>query len=211
VTDLEAVADMDTQTLELDWDAQLDICEQYFTILLQYIRYLCERCITQLSLQSSNPPASWIPNVGRIDRSLNIVERALAFRHSPVFATCSADALWELTKHVSERTFAAGETIWDLGDPAYSFLLTVDGVVRCANSSDSRRVESYRTLGMLEAMSTQTRWYQATAVTPTTVLSVDDDSFLDILEDHFDMAIEYTAAMARRLLASRSSGVDNTL
>ncbi|MDH3457564.1 MAG: Crp/Fnr family transcriptional regulator, partial [Gemmatimonadota bacterium] len=45
---LEATAVTDTLTLRLDWDDHLDVCEEHFPILEQYLWHLSDRMVEQL-------------------------------------------------------------------------------------------------------------------------------------------------------------------
>lgn len=203
---ISAQAVVDTQVLELDWDAQLDVCEQYFSIYLGYVQALCQRYIAELSpFTKHTETRDGLEPGATPGRNLNIVERAEVFRRSEIFARCSPDAIWELTRHVSEVRFEDSQRIWNRGERADSFMVVASGYIRCVDESESEvYVRTSQSLGMLETMTSTPRWYDAVAGSSVTALRIDGEAFLDILEDHFDMAMEYASAIARGVLAADS-------
>ncbi len=197
----ELRVERDTLALKLDWDAQLDVCEQHFGVLLEYIRYLSLRIIGEIegaSFGGDAPPSAR----ERLER-LHFVSRVLVLERCTVLPKGATDALAELARHVTRVDWAAGAQIWRSGDPAGHFYSIVSGLARCAPTSSARR-EAYRgpsdILGMHETLADVPRWYDAVAAEDLTALRIEIEPFLDILEDHFDLAIEFTSLMARRVL-----------
>jgi CRP-like cAMP-binding protein len=199
----DATADVDTLTLELDWDAHLDVCEDHFAIPLQYLRYLAKRSIDR---QSILWPVDRTPAEGAsphpFARSLNFVERVMALGSAREFASCSVDAMAELARHVSELRLTPGEVVWSYGEPARYFLLLRLGALRCAKAGRSVREESISLVGLYEALCEESRWYDAIAEDDTLALRIEAEPFLDILEDHFAMVLDLASAMAQELLAT---------
>ena len=58
-------------------------------------------------------------------------------------------------------------------------------------------------LGNLERFTGDPRWYTAVTKTPVVALQGDTESLLDILEDHFDLAIGLVSSMAKRVIDIR--------
>ena len=48
------------------------------------------------------------------------------------------------------------------------------------------------------------RWYEAVVETPVTGFRNETDAFLDTIEQHFEMALEFLATMATGLIARRA-------
>ena len=116
---LSAVAATDTLTLELDWEAQVGVCEDYFTILQQYLRVLALRFIHEmrrLPVDSRLGRATAEHHAGT--RNLDLAQRLIAVAHARAFSDCNLDALVELARHAQERTLAVGEILWRQRDPA---------------------------------------------------------------------------------------------
>lgn len=199
---IEARADVDTLTLELDWDAQLDVCEDHFPVLLQYVRYLSRRSVAELSRIADGTRLGEphdAPFVG--PRALNLVERILGLRRSRPFSRCSVDALSELARHVVEERLRAGQPIWTRGTPAGHLLLVVSGSVRChVDPGRAFLAGPGVTLGMHEALMDGVRWYDVVTAEDLVGLRIDVEPLVDILEDHFEMAIDLTSMMAVRLM-----------
>ncbi len=199
---IEARADVDTLTLELDWDAQLDVCEDHFPVLMQYVRYLSRRSVAELSRLADGTrlgEAGDAPFVGA--RALNLVERMLGLRRSRPFSTCSVDALSELARHVVEQRLRAGQPVWARGTPAGHLLLVVAGCVRCqVDPGRAFLAGPGVALGMHEALMDGVRWYDAATTEDLVGLRIDVEPLVDILEDHFEMAVELTSMMAVRLM-----------
>lgn len=204
---LEATAVTDALTLRLDWDDHLDVCEEHFPIIEQYLWHLSDRMVEQLSATPQLLRRS--PRVSELglpeDRELDVVERLLALHATGVFPTRAPDALGELARHVDEVRFAPGTAVWGRSDPAYDFLVIVDGEIRCTVGAghDAVLVGPAGVAGMHEAIGYNDRWCDAVAVSPCTALRVDVESLLDIMEDHFDMAIDFVALRAAETLRFR--------
>ena len=55
---------------------------------------------------------------------------------------------------------------------------------------------------MLDAVARLPRWYSAAASGPLRVLELRSNDLIDVLEDHFDMAMEFLAVVSGALLES---------
>jgi CRP-like cAMP-binding protein len=121
------------------------------------------------------------------------------------FADSSLEALARLTRSVREVRFRAGESIWRYGDPSDYLVLIVTGSVACVRPSGEviLRAGPGYPMGNLERFSGEPRWYSATAETDVLALHGDTEVFLDILEDHSDMARSFVSTMARNLVRLR--------
>lgn len=65
--------------------------------------------------------------------------------------------------------------------------------------------------GNLESQCNAPRWYEAVAETPVTAFFNETDAFLDTIEQHFEMALDFLATMASGLIARRAEmRTDNT-
>jgi CRP-like cAMP-binding protein len=207
-TALTARTTRETVALEFDWDAQFDICEQHFAVLAQYIRYLAGRTIdgparaaeaevNAAATELAPPPA---------DRPLNLVERVLVLYDSQEFSHRSPDALAELAHHIAEVRYGAGEVLWDAGAHADHFVLLAAGTVECRRPDGrSSRVRAGTTIGLYEMLARAPRGTLARATGEVVGLRIDFDPFLDILEDHFDLALDVLSLLARNLLEQQRS------
>ena len=198
-----ATATVDTLALRLDWEDHVELCEQHFPIVQQYLRYLSRTLVDVLKVfpgfDASVRRGSIAPPT---DRALDVVERFLALRATGVFPESAPDALAELARHVREVRFAAGEVVWRCGDRAEDFFAIVEGSLAhwCRGDGAAASVEAVQTVGMHEALFQGERWSDLTAATRATALRIGVQAVLDIMEDHFDMAMDFLALLATEVL-----------
>ncbi len=194
---LEARADSEVLTLEFDADVQMDLCEEHFSILLTYARFL-----SRSLLQASDAPPPWAP--APVVRPVaprqgpELVERILALYRSEAFCNCSLDALAELARHLSEVQFPGGGTVWKAGERSDWFLLMESGAVGVPLEAP---LGAGQVTGLEEALAGWPRRREVLALEDSLALRVEIEPFLDILEDHFEMAMALLSSMASRLLA----------
>jgi CRP-like cAMP-binding protein len=203
---LEVRASADTTTLELDWDAQLDVCEEHFPVVMQYLRYIATATVELLKRQPAQAihPIPVIEAQG-FESPLNLIERTLVLSRSCAFSNGCLDALSELAHHVTEIRWSAGEQIWARNDPADYFLLLASGSVRCYPPyGSSFAYHAGNVLGMYAALSEAPRWHDAVSEQRAIALKIDIEPFIDILEDHFDLALDFLSRLASDLMALES-------
>jgi CRP-like cAMP-binding protein len=200
VEGVEAVAVEDTVTLEFDEDVLLDILEDHFTVTLGLLRGLARRT---LEYRRRIPPGTYLaPMEGRVrwsGRPLDLVEKIMMIRRPGApFANASLDAITQLARTTNEVHAAPGTTLWKSGDRSDHALIVVDGTIACTTQwGISRfRVGPGYPLGNLERLSGDPRWYTAVTETPLVAFRSDTEPTLDVLEDHFDMALGLIRAMA---------------
>jgi CRP-like cAMP-binding protein len=198
---LGAIAEIDTLAVELESEAFLEILEDYFSVfhhvlretagwLLELMRDLPPRLYADVFAAVENPPAA----AGDLD----LVERILFLRHVSPFAG-SISALAELSRGMAETTFPAGTTLWDPGEPSGMVLFVVRGTVSCA-ANDGATVFAAgpgTVLGAVESVARRPRWHSAVTQTRMTALQSPSEALIDVLEDNFDMAMDYLAMLAR--------------
>jgi CRP-like cAMP-binding protein len=183
---IQAVAEADTLALELSADA---VCRQ----LVELMRRV--------------PAAMRLPPLVPFDpgrpggRDLDLVDRILVLRQSPPFARASVNALAELSRTMSEVHFEPGATIWSDGDPAGWILMILEGTLDCATAAGHTfPLGPGSPAGALESTAEMPRWYTAVARTPVIALHDHVDELLDVLEDNFEMSLDYLAVLAKWLM-----------
>lgn len=199
---LEAVADFETRTLEIHSDDLDEVLEDHFSILYNEIRDIaCRSLRARMDIETGThleprqrlkrPPA----------RELDLVERLQLLRSGPIFRNANMDALLGLANRLKEARFVAGETLWEADDASGYMYAIVDGRVRCT-LPDGRwfTAGTGYPLGNLESQCGASRWYRAVTETPVVALRSSTDEFIDMLEDHFETAREFLAAMASGLI-----------
>lgn len=203
---VSAYAESDTLVLEIDWPAHVDVCEEHFALLLQYLRTLS----TEILARGEPPPASASadsrPETHRLPRprppgsGLDRVQRALWLGVTPTFRRVNRDALFELAGHVSECRWRDDELVWKRGDASDGLLLLTDGQLAtdCGEVSSTAHPGSLH--GLEEALAGRPRSARLRACGSVSALRVDVEPFIDILEDHFEAAFGIATELARRLL-----------
>lgn len=200
---LEATAESDVSTLEIDADDYFDVLEDHFPALVHTLQGLARRIFEQrLQIPDGSLLAPAAGAVASGERGFGLVERVIYLRGSTALREANLDALIELARSLEEVTLPAGSVLWRRGDPSGSLYVVLEGRFRAALDDAGRHFlagPGYP-LGNLESICRLPRWYTATAHTGVVALRGHIDVYLDILEDHFEMAQGVLGAMAVNLL-----------
>ncbi len=199
---VEAHAVSDALTLELDWDSHLELCDDHFAILQNYLQYLASQLVAYpAALRVGTGPIATHVADPRLGDSLDLVERILALGNDAAFSDSSLDAIVELAHHAVAVRYGAGDNLWSRGDEAAGFVLLTSGSVRCGlQGGHSRYAEPTVALGLHEALAGLPHWFDATAATPVAGLKIHVDPLLDILEDHLELGMDLMSKLASQLL-----------
>jgi CRP-like cAMP-binding protein len=196
-------AEADTLALEVEADAVFEILEDNFGIMHHVLRDIARQLINIIARQP-NPwahvPVPPDPGMAR-PRELDLVERIFFMRTSSPFRRASINALAELSRGMTEVRAEPGTTLWKAGDPAGFVSLIVSGEVACTTPGGvAQHLGPGTPLGSIEATAEQPRWYTAVTRTQVTALNGPVDTLIDVFEDNFGMAMDYTSVMARWLM-----------
>ncbi len=200
---LEALAVTDALALELDADALSEVCEERFSIFQQILRNLShdamlfQKRLPDGTLRMFGDDPEEFP-----EHRLDLVERLIALRRTTPFVHASLDALAELSRLLSEVRLDQGDTLWIEGQPADYLVLVLAGRVRCRipSTGSSFLAGPGIPLGIHAAVCGLPHWHDAAAETRTLGLRIEMAQVLDILEDHFEMAMDLLRAIAFRVL-----------
>jgi CRP-like cAMP-binding protein len=200
---LSVRAEADTLALEVEADAVVEILEDNFGIMHHVLREVSRQLIGLLS-RLENPWAGVAPPPHpsmECARELDFVERIFFMRKLVPFRRASINALAEVSRGLTEVRMEPGTTLWKAGDPAGWVSMVVSGEVTTTNAAGiPHHLGPGAPLGSLEAIAESPRWYTAVTRTRVTALNGPTETFIDILEDNFEMAMDYTAFMARWLM-----------
>ena len=200
----DVVAAEDTVTLSMHLEDTWEIFEDHFPLL--------RAALTGVALQvlenrkSMGPRAGYsetlAPAVPCPDRPLDLVERMARLRGSISFAESRLDAIAELARECREERHQPGDTLWREGERMDSFCVVVSGVIDCASEETGQRFRfgPGDAVGALDAIAGRPRWYTATVTEPSSVLRIDCETMLDLFEDHFELAQDVLAMMARAIM-----------
>jgi len=201
---IDARAIEDTLTLSVEADVVFDLLEDNFATFLQLVRYLALRTLEE---RREIPEGELLAPASDMEtdkeRDLTLIDRLLYVRRpGSVFESSSLAALADMVAMAHEVRFRAGTTLWNSGDRSEVAYIIVRGIVLCTTQGTLTpfRCGPGYPLGNLERLCGEPRWYTAVTETDFLALRSDLDSFLDVLEDHPDMAKDYLAGMARNLI-----------
>lgn len=206
---VQAVAQGDALTLEIEADAVQEVFEDRFPILHHVLRDVSRRLAQ--AIQRHGPglfPDPWQVPLRVPTRSLDLVERLVLLRAAPPFARASLTTLADMARAMREVRFERGALLWSEGDRASHTLLLVDGVVRC-RSRDGRLDFTFgpgAPVGTLDMVAEMPRFFEARAETPVLALHGRVEELIDVLEDNHRMAMEFLAALTRQLLVLLEKG-----
>ncbi len=197
-----AVATRPTRTLELNGDRLLQLMEDHFSLFSATLRYAAERLLYEmqelpaaaLSIKPETLPIA-VPS-----RPLDLVERVLIMRSMSVFKRTNVNALSVLTEAMPEHRVAAGTELFAIGDAPTFTVFIVDGTLACT-AADGRAFElgTGTAAGGVESLANKPRWYRAVAKTDLTYLRGTADALLDLMEDNFDLGMDFVAMLATGL------------
>jgi CRP-like cAMP-binding protein len=204
---LDAVAAADTVTLEIDGDDLADVFEDHFDILHNQLKSLSRRMLAERGRMPDGTylaPAEGLTSPPGGD--LDLIQRLIFMRRN--LRRENIDGLVQVARQAREVQYAAGARLWSRGDSSGFSCVLVRGTVRCALDDEGRhfRCGPGYPLGNLESLAGEPRWYDAVSETPLVTLRVETDVMIDILEDHFEMAIGYLAGLAAGIIQAREQG-----
>jgi CRP-like cAMP-binding protein len=200
----DAVVEKEVQALMLDADVLLDLFSEHSGLMLATLRYVGERLyydMQELPEQALGLAPEPIPIVVPRDRPLDLVERMLFLRRSSPFGKANINALSTYAQRLEEVRYSAGAPMWRAGEAGTFVALVVEGSVKCS-TPDGRtfRYGAGSGVGGLETVAEKTRWYSAEAETPTVALLGKLDATVDLFEYNFEMAMQFTSALANALV-----------
>jgi CRP-like cAMP-binding protein len=203
---LGVVAVTDVLALQLDSDTLLGILGDQFPLVHGGIGVATRRLLALVrrlpGLRDDSTGPLFAQPAGR---RMNLVE-VLLFLRTPggPFERSSIDALSELAVSFRQDPYEPGHVFWREGERAERLGLVVEGTVACTRSHggvpSSWRTGPGRSLGILEAVAGEPRWYDAIAETAGVLLEQDVEGLIDLFEDNVDVALDYLAWVSRTTL-----------
>jgi len=201
---VSAIADVDTQTLEIPASVVLSVMEENFSMYRNRLAYAAMALVKKrgnLPARQSSKPVE----IGALpERPRTVVEIAMAIRgNDGLFSRCNLDAVYDLARQSFEVIYEPGEVVWRIGEPS-SWWLRIDyGRLRCT-SADEASVDlgTGHVLGIMDALGQVPRSFVARAETRVVGYRTDLEPFLAILENHFELARDLLGIVSRSLLST---------
>lgn len=125
------------------------------------------------------------------------IEVVLVLQSVELFRYSSAGEILRLADIARERSFAAGETLYERGESAEVLYVVVRGAVALEGPEGVEERGPLCSLGVREILSGRVRGSGARAVADTLALAVDAEDFFDLLANN----IEIVKGLFRQLLA----------
>ncbi|MEZ7897464.1 MAG: Crp/Fnr family transcriptional regulator [Flaviflexus sp.] len=123
----------------------------------------------------------------------------------PLFAGLSEEDQAKLAELMSEETLRRGEALFHEGDSGDNLFIIVDGKIKLGHASDDGRENLIAILGPREIIGELSlfdlgkRSTSATAVAPTTLLSLSHEDLMGFIDTNPDMAKHMLRQLAQRL------------
>jgi CRP-like cAMP-binding protein len=200
---IEAVTVTAVRTLEISADALLDLFEDHFSILqhvLSGVALLVLEKRRQILLAGAPEPKEE-PTIAR-SHPLDFVERIFFLRRALPPGFTSVAALAGIARRATELRLEPGALLWNQGDPADAVVIPVSGSIACVVDGGTHRFRCGPGVFVAssEALAGTPHWYEARVDTALLALRISLEDMIDVFDDHFELAMEMLALMARDLL-----------
>jgi CRP-like cAMP-binding protein len=200
---VEAVTVTAARTLEIGADALLDLFEDHFSILQHVMSGVASLVLDkrrQILLAGAPEPKSE-PTIAR-SHPLDFVERIFFLRRALPRGFTSVAALAGIARRATELRLEPGALLWSQGDQADAVVIPVSGSIVCVVDGGTHRFRCGPGVFVAssEALAGAPHWYEARVDTTLLALRVSIEDLIDVFDDHFELAMEMLALMARDLL-----------
>jgi len=209
----EILALEDTVTLEILTEDMEDVFEDNFEILVNVTRAVA-RGIMQLRRELGGEAGFDQDGESAVcpARKLDLVERIFFLRKSIAFANTRIEALAQLARNAKEVRLPAGTVLWNEGDDSDRLMFIICGTVKCSTASGQEfTFRGGGSIGGIDTLADEPRWYGANVTDGLVALEFDREIFLDVLEDHHEMARDFVGVLAAGVIAlmERRAGHDH--
>lgn len=196
----DAIALEDTITLRNDIENIWDTFEDHFEMMRNVFHGIAAETLMlrrRIRPDFGFKSTDWTP-CPCMPAPLDLVGRIARLREALPFAGARLEAIADLARESTELRLQEPTELWKVGDEGTHWLNIQHGIVRLeAEDGTVLRFGPGDTIGALETMSNQPRWFSATTEGPFVAVEVRGEQLFDVLEDHFGMAQAMTRAMAR--------------
>ncbi|MDB4941645.1 MAG: hypothetical protein JWP97_1179 [Labilithrix sp.] len=202
-----AIAERNSFLLRLPAGDWLDMLEDNFQLTQRALEGLGEFVnATRVELDPFTYDADGGPNAPIPEGPLGFVDRVLLLRSLPLFRGGEMQALANLAELAHVRQLAPGEVLVERGRAAPMLAVVLAGEVD-AQREDRRRAQHYGPGTLVfggAAVAGRDLGYEVRATAATRILEIGREDFLDVLEEHFQLA----RSVLRGLVAEREVLVD---
>ena len=129
--------------------------------------------------------------------TLTRIQMVVYLQAVDLFTYCNAEQMFRIAGIARQVSFAEGEQIYSVNDPADAMYCVVEGSVKLQEATGTERWRGPReTFGVSEILSDRLRAEDCRAETATQALLVDAEDFFDLLSNN----VEIVKALFRQLL-----------
>jgi len=138
-------------------------------------------------------------------RSAPEFDKRAIFAAHPLFGKLGPDAIERLTSYAHTKTFAAGATIFERGDPGDGLFAVLAGTVRISNRSVDGKdavfnlIKPGEIFGEIALLDGRERTADAQAATDCTLLLIDRRDFIPLLTAQPELAMKLIEVLCGRL------------
>lgn len=170
------------------------VLEDHFALVHQITRSSCDSVVRARMRDADSrqdEPGFDAPELAEPAGRLDLVQRLARTRRAPLFQGANLTLLAELIKLDEPDRIAKGEFLWREGDPIDRMALVFEGHFRSHGRYGVARAGPGATVGAFEIAGSGTRFEGWVAETCSRVLFIERELFIDLLEDHFELAQLY--------------------
>ncbi len=183
--------------------ADLDqILEDHFALVHTLARASCDSAVASFKSQAAaRSDEIGFDDADGIDTpaTLDLVQRLARARRAPFLKGTNLTLLAELIKLDEPERIAPGEAVWREGDPIERMCLVLDGRFRTDGRFGTAHAGAGAMLGAWEIAATGPRFEGWIAEVPSRILAIERELFVDLLEDHFELAQAYLRRLSEQV------------
>lgn len=202
---IDAVAVEDTTTLALAREDMEDLFEDHASLMLAVTRVLARTLIQGRRQRGPNAgydidkEVAGEPHEGEVD----LMDRVFFLTSMMAMDGVSVDALADLAYGSKAVRFEKGDVLWKAGDVADHFVGIISGLVDCESEDGKQtfRFGASSTVGGMDAISGDPRWYGAVASTDVVGVRVEMANLFDLYEDNVEMGMAMMRVLAHAIEA----------
>ncbi|HEY4181672.1 MAG TPA: cyclic nucleotide-binding domain-containing protein [Kofleriaceae bacterium] len=207
----DILAEVESTTLRLTAADFREILEDNFGLLSAVRRTLARELLT-LSLRppSQDETKVLLPEV-TTDSPLGMVERLMVLRKRLPFGKGRIEALAALSQSADEIRVPARTDLATAGEPVTAVTIILEGTAQVIRPDGQFVFGPGSSIGAFESLGEAPLTASVTTLTPVRALRFPVTAFLDVLEDHTDLALAMVERLATTLLEQAPNASMNSL
>jgi CRP-like cAMP-binding protein len=145
--------------------------------------------------------------------TLSVLDRVLALRRVPLFASLPSSELRQVAAIASERWFGSGEVIARQGEPGDEMYIIVSGAIGVVDRASGKVVARRgpgEYVGEMAVLSLEPRMASLVAEADVRVLVIEQTAFGAILRERPETSLALIRELCQRLKAAQAAGLAAT-